>query len=141
MDSIAGEEKLATTFGSSYVHDDKFNKWYYCCSSVAGLLPTQNPTKAVNLDIKGNRNRTGLVKLGTSTTQVLNTELPHMANVHSTEKVGVSRIYSIANIGNAINEEVIEYYNSFDPDIDSVEYADGFLFNTELAFQEAIDGK
>jgi hypothetical protein len=43
----------------------------------------------------------------------------------------------IAASGNAINEEAIEYYNSFDPDVDSVEYADGFLF----AFQEAIDGK
>ena len=83
----AGEHELATTFGASYVHDDKFNKWYYCCSSVTGLIPTQNPTESVNLDIKGNRNMTGLVKLGTSTTKVLYTELPHMVNVHSTERV------------------------------------------------------
>jgi hypothetical protein len=57
-----------------------------------------------------------------------------MVNVHSTEKVGVSHIYSIAAIGNAINEEAIEYYNGFDPGVDSVEYADGLLFNTKLAF-------
>jgi hypothetical protein len=40
--------------------DSKFNKWwYYCCSSVAGLIPTQNPTEAMNPDIKGkNKNMT-----------------------------------------------------------------------------------
>jgi hypothetical protein len=133
-----GEAKLASVFRKSYINDDDFNNWFYCCSGIHGCVPQNNSLERTNLEVKGNSLITGLMKLGRSMTNTFHVEFPKMVYHHSTERIGVTRTYLVLDAEKAVNREAMEYLNVFKAKVDAVKYNEGWLLNSTSALGTEI---